>query len=176
MSTPTTPANFDLESVFSDVVAGLTPMAPWFALAAVVVTFLRFPMLGRGPGVFSRRDSWRLFKYDARRLVMDRAGGRCEESLLFVWGRCGRPATEADHIYPWSRGGATVSGNGQALCHGCNRSKSNTRPAWWYIYGLERRRRGYFPAGCEVRVTAVMTAADRDLRASAPRRPSTPGR
>ncbi|WP_137292847.1 HNH endonuclease [Nocardioides dongxiaopingii] len=101
---------------------------------------------------------------------MGRAGGRCEGSLVLLWGRCSRPAEEADHVYPWSRGGATVSSNGQALCHRCNRSKANTRPAWWYIVGLERRRRTYFPPGCDVRVSAAMSAADRRLRSSVPRR------
>ena len=49
VSTPTTPADFDFESVFNDAITGLAPMAPWFAIAAVVVTFLRFPMLAVAP-------------------------------------------------------------------------------------------------------------------------------
>lgn len=166
ISVATTTPGIDLGQIAEGALSQLGPVAPWLAIAAIVVTFLRFPMPGRGAGLFASRDPWRLFKYDARRLVMDRAGGRCEESLVLLWGRCRRAAEQADHIYPWSRGGATVPSNGQALCARCNRSKSNTRPAWWYILGLERRRQGYFPPGEAVRVSASMTAADRALRAS----------
>ena len=44
-------------------------------LAAVLV--LSCPMPGRGPRLFQRADPWRLFKFEARRLVMPRAGHRC---------------------------------------------------------------------------------------------------
>lgn len=176
VSTPTEPTGFDHAQVFDGVMTGLAPIAPWLLILALLVTVLRFPMLGRGPGLFASRDPWRLFKYDSRRLVMDRAGGRCEGSLLFLWGRCSRSAEEADHVYPWSRGGATVPSNGQALCHKCNRAKANTRPAWWYIQGLERRRRSYFPANCDARIAAAMSAADRTLRSPAPGPRSTRNR
>ncbi|WP_425465433.1 HNH endonuclease [Nocardioides litoris] len=98
---------------------------------------------------------------------MDRAGGRCEESLLLAWGRCSRPAQEADHVCPWSRGGATMPSNGQALCRRCNRTKSDTRPAWWCVIGLERRRRHYFPAGSDVRVRGALDPVDRAVHRAA---------
>lgn len=166
----TTPTDIDFENMLDGIVAGLAPVAPWLVSLAALAVVLRFPMPGRGAGLFSSRDPWRLFKYEARRHVMERAGGRCEGSVVLLWGRCGRVAVEADHVYPWSRGGATVPSNGQALCRDCNRSKSNVRPAWWYIIGLERRRRSYFPQGRDVRVSAAMTAADRALRAPVSRR------
>jgi len=54
-------------------------------------------------------------------------GNRCEGPLLLALGRCGKPAEEVDHIYPWSKGGATIVSNGQALFKSHNRSKSNWR-------------------------------------------------
>ena len=33
---------------------------------------------------------------------------------------------EADHIVPWSQGGATIASNCQLLCRDCNRKKSNS--------------------------------------------------
>jgi hypothetical protein len=76
------------------------------------------------------------------------------------------PAAEADHIYPWSRGGATVVSNGQALCRAHNRRKSNLRPPWWYVLALERRRAAYVPAGVAFRVHARMNAHERSARAA----------
>ena len=75
-------------------------------------------------------------------------------------------ATEADHVYPWSRGGPTVVSNGQALCHHHNRRESNLRPPWWYVLSLERRRADYVPSGVEVRVLARMDADERAARAA----------
>ena len=106
---------------------------------------------------------------------MERAARRCESAAFMAWGRCGSPATEVDHVFPWSRGGPTVESNGQALCRGHNRSKGAMRPPWWYVLGLERRRRSYFPAGADVRVFAVMSDDDRAAR-TAPRVPERRGR
>ena len=153
--------------IFGPLLAGVGPIfGPylWWLLPVVVALLvLRFPMLGRGPNS-SQRDPWRGFKYGARAAVMDRAGGRCEAGALLVWGRCGDPATEVDHVVPWSRGGPTVVGNGQALCKAHNRSKGASTPTWWYVLGLERRRRSYFPVDADVRVLAVMSDVDRMLR------------
>ncbi|WP_376766676.1 HNH endonuclease [Nocardioides stalactiti] len=95
---------------------------------------------------------------------MARAGGRCEGPLFLAWGRCRQPAAEADHIYPWSRSGPTVVGNGQALCRDHNRRKASHRPPWWYVRGLERRRLSYFPPDVDVTVVARLTEADRAAR------------
>ena len=55
-------------------------------------------------------------------------------------------------------------GNGQALCKAHNRSKGASTPPWWYVLGLERRRRSYFPVDADVRVLAVMSDVDWMLR------------
>ncbi|MCH1881940.1 HNH endonuclease signature motif containing protein [Agrococcus sp. ARC_14] len=143
--------------------AVITPHLWWLIPLLLVVIVMRFPMLGRGPNS-SRRDPWRGFKFAARTAVMDRAGRRCEAGALLAWGRCGDPAVEVDHVIPWSRGGPTVVSNGQALCKAHNRSKGSWVPPWWYILGLERRRRGYVPAGSGVRVLAVMNDDERAAR------------
>jgi superfamily II DNA or RNA helicase len=65
---------------------------------------------------FSRGDRWNLLR---------RARKRCQQ--------CGAPLTmrafHADHFIPWSRGGRTVPGNGQALCPKCNLSKLAAMPS-----------------------------------------------
>jgi hypothetical protein len=149
---------------------GVQPSLPYLVPLLVGLLILSAPMPGRGPGS-RRRDPWRVFKYGVRRTVMARAGLRCEAAAFMFIGRCRAPAVEADHIYPWSKGGATVLSNGQALCKGHNQSKSNMTPPWWYVLLLERRRQKYFPVDAEARVHAGMTARDREARAlSAERR------
>lgn len=135
----------------------------WLAPLVIAIAILRFPMLGRGPDS-SRRDPWRVFKFAGRSAVMERASWRCESPLFLAWGRCRAAATEADHIIPWSEGGPTVLSNGQALCRMHNRAKGARSPAWWYVLGLERRRRGYVPAGTPVEVLAVMNLEERAMR------------
>lgn len=95
--------------------------------------------------------TWRTFKYGLRRSVFERAGNRCERHNVFG-GRCGSAAQEVDHIWPYSRGGATVLGNGQALCQFHNRSKRASLPRWWEVRYLLRGRQRYAPADVEVDV------------------------
>lgn len=149
---------------WSPIIEDLRPFLPWLVGAAVFLIVLMCPLPGRGPRLFSRRDPWRTFKYENRRAVLTRAGDRCEGTLLLAWVRCRARAEEADHIYPWSRRGATVVSNGQALCRRHNRSKSNMTPPWWYLLMLERRRKKYFPKSVDVRVRGGMTKADRAMR------------
>lgn len=156
---------FDWGGLFIGFFAGIRPVLPLLIAISAVIVVLRFPMPGRGPR-FQKRDPWRGFKFEARRKVMDRAGGRCEGTAFLGWGRCSKGAAEIDHVYPWSKGGATIVSNGQALCTHHNRSKSSWSPAWWYIASLERRRRTYFPTGEDVRVFAVMSDVDRAARAA----------
>lgn len=141
---------------------GIAPLAPLLATMLVLWLALTVPLPGRGPR--GKRDPWRSFKYGARREVMERAGGRCEAAVILLWGRCDKPATDADHIYPWSKGGPTVIANGQALCRTHNVGKGSRTPPWWMLVGLERRRRSYFPADKNPRVLARMTDHDRALR------------
>lgn len=137
-------------------------VAPVLIAMLVLAIVLGAPLPGRGPT--GRRDQWRLFKLGARREVMERAGGRCEAQLFLLWGRCGELATEADHIYPWSKGGPTIVSNGQALCRSHNVGKGSTTPPWWKLIGLERLRKVYFPDGSDVRVCARMSDSGRALR------------
>lgn len=140
----------------------IEPVAPVLIAMLVLAAVLGAPLPGRGP--IGRRDPWRSFKYGSRREVMERAGGRCEAQLFLLWGRCGEPATDADHIYPWSKDGPTIVSNGQALCRSHNVGKGSTTPPWWKLIGLERRRKSCFPDGADTRVLARMSAADRALR------------
>lgn len=129
----------------------------WWILPLVVFRIVfTFPMPGRGPRS-SRRDPWRGFKYAAREEVMYRADGRCEAAVALAWGRCGRAATEVDHVFPHAKGGPTVVSNSQALCQYHNRRKGSRMPPWWYIRALEKRRLNYFPEDDDVRVFAVMS-------------------
>jgi 5-methylcytosine-specific restriction endonuclease McrA len=62
----------------------------------------------------------RLFSQRQRQILAWIAGGRC--------GNCGAPLAanfHADHIFPYSKGGATVTTNGQALCASCNLKKGS---------------------------------------------------
>lgn len=154
----------DWGSLLGSLFDGIRPFLPLLIGIVALLTVLRFPMPGRGPGR-QGRDPWRGYRFEARRRVLDRAGGRCEGTAFLVWGRCDQAATEVDHVYPWSRGGATIVGNGAALCRHHNRAKSSWPPPWWYVQSLERRRRAYFPAGEDVRVVAAMSEADRAARA-----------
>lgn len=142
---------------------GLRPVLPVLAPLLTALVVLMCPLPGRGPGG-ARRDRWRGFRFDPRRTVLARAGHRCEAAAFLAWGRCGDPATEVDHVYPWSKGGPTVVSNGQALCKGHNRAKSNLTPPWWYVLALERRRRRSFPVDAEPRVRARMNDAERAAR------------
>lgn len=98
------------------------------------------------------RDTQRLFTTEQRLEIARRAGGRCE-ATGGVGRRCPAPGSQADHVYPWSKGGYTIVSNGQWLCAKDNNLKRATIPSPWYRWRLERRRRGYFPPGSDVRVS-----------------------
>ena len=51
---------------------------------------------------------------------------------------CGRPATEWDHILPWSQGGSFATpGNAVPACGPCNRAKGGAADPWeWIDRGL----------------------------------------
>lgn len=161
-----------LGSLVASLIAGAIPYLGW--TTAIVVFWIAFlmPLPGRGPG-FAKRDPWRTYRFQPRAQAFERAQGRCEAPRFFAWGRCTDAATEVDHIYPWSRGGATVLSNAQALCRGHNRSKGALTPPWWYVYGLETRRRTYFPASESVRVHARATAEEFARRSPARKAPAT---
>lgn len=145
-----------------EVLGGIRIPPALFILLAIVAV-VSAPLPGRGP-MSRTRDPWRGYKFASRDAVMQRAGHRCEGAVFLVWGRCGLPAVEVDHVYPWSKGGKTVVRNGQALCRDHNRRKAAVTPPWWYVLGLERRRRGYFPEVVDVRVFARYTPEEREAR------------
>lgn len=138
-------------------------MTRFVVVLVICLLVLSAPMPGRGPKS-RRRDVWRGFKFGARETVMRNANYRCEAPAFVAWGRCKEPASQVDHVVPWSRGGPTVTSNGQAICARHNRAKGSRTPPWWYVLGLERRRRRYFPKGEKVRVMAVTSESERTAR------------
>lgn len=90
----------------------------------------------------TRRDPQRLFTWEQKKVLIYRAGGRCEHKSP-LWRRCPASGAEADHVIPWSRGGPTQIWNGQLLCHRHNVRKSNLIPSPFYRWRLTRRRRRY---------------------------------
>jgi 5-methylcytosine-specific restriction endonuclease McrA len=55
--------------------------------------------------------------------VLDRDGFTCRY--------CGSPASDVDHVTPWSRGGETLPYNLVAACRPCNRAKGERTPQEW---------------------------------------------
>lgn len=86
-----------------------------------------------------QKDTRRAFSPSQRAQIFSACGGKCEYPRLLL-GRCNRPATQADHIYPWSKGGATSVENGSGLCAMHNRLKSNRVPSRTYIRRLAKYR------------------------------------
>lgn len=117
-------------------------------IAALVLVVFAVSWSGRGG---RQRDPRRAFTTAERLRLFARAGNRCEYKPIIL-PRCVAAPTHADHIYPWSRGGATSISNGQALCARHNLAKSNWVPTVFYIRRLERRRRSYFPPGERVEI------------------------
>ncbi|MFC4694036.1 HNH endonuclease [Geodermatophilus arenarius] len=121
---------------------------PW--LGVLVVLLLVHAAIRRIPSLVHgrrQRDPQRCFLREDKRVILGRAGHRCEHHSL-LGGRC--RATEdlqADHVHPHSRGGATRVENGQALCPRHNGRKAARVPWTWELRRLERRREAYFPSG-----------------------------
>ncbi len=95
----------DWGRLISTLAAGVAPVLPQLLAVLAAILVISCPLPGRGPRLFQRAGPWRVFKYETRRQVMSRAGHRCEGAVFLAWGRCREAATEADHVYPWSRGG-----------------------------------------------------------------------
>lgn len=123
----------------------------WAAALALAVLGLLLRLARRSADRGVQTDPQRMFDGPQRAEGRRRAGGRCEHKPM-LGRRCSGLAAQADHIYPWSRGGATSMGNLQYLCERCNATKSDRVPGRLYIWRLERRRRRYFPADAPVRV------------------------
>ena len=98
-------------------------------IALIVITFtvkisrharLHAPHVQPLPGVTQGeivRDS-RYITASTKRKVWERDGGQCVECHS-------RSLLEYDHVIPYSKGGATSTGNLQLLCRTCNRHKSD---------------------------------------------------
>lgn len=116
-------------------------------LAAVGLLALLMLAMRRGgaKGSAATRDPLRAFTPAQRLEIARRAGGTCEYKPM-IGRRCQAPGTHADHIYPHSLGGLTITENGAWLCRGCNLRKSNKPPTALEIWRMERRRRHYFAA------------------------------
>lgn len=121
----------------------------WVLVVVLVILVIRFLVLNFRP---VQLDSQRLYDSKQRALGRKRAGGRCEHNPP-SWFRCKGNADEADHIYPWSKGGATTMMNLQYLCKMHNGKKSAWVPTRFYIWRLERRRKRYFPADQDRKVS-----------------------
>ncbi|WP_051215409.1 HNH endonuclease [Granulicoccus phenolivorans] len=90
-----------------------------------------------------RRDSRRFFTAAQKRVLLRRAGYRCEH-VSPLGRRCRRTrALQADHVVPWSRGGPTRIANGAILCAAHNRAKRARMPSRRARRRLALRRRKY---------------------------------
>lgn len=92
----------------------------------------------------------RLFSGEQKHAGHRRAGGRCEFSNGL--GRCTNASVEADHFYPYSKGGATSMKNFVASCRAHNRAKSAKIPSSFEKARIEFRRKSYFPTLVSVKV------------------------
>ena len=118
------------------------------------------------------RDPRRAFTSAQRAAAFQNAGDRCEYTT--VWNlRCRGRAEHADHLYPWSRGGATTLRNCVAACAPCNLAKSDRVLPRWRVRMIVRRRRRYFPEGVGVRLGERYDEALAPARGRSARLPST---
>lgn len=122
----------------------------WLAVLAAVVVVVLIARRVRSMRPVTT-DPQRAYTPAQRATAFERAGHQCE---YMSWGisRCTSPGEHADHLYPWSRGGATSLANCVASCAHHNTSKGAKVLAWWKVRWLESRRRRYFPPGVPVKV------------------------
>lgn len=126
---------------------------PWWAwpVGVAVLISLLVTVGKRISGFNVQTDPQRAFDGSQRSEARRRCGNRCEHKSP-LWFRCDGNADQADHVYPWSKGGSTSLGNCQMLCARHNRSKSDRVPGPVYIWRLERRRLRYFPQDVPVKI------------------------
>lgn len=148
---PTKPPGLNPKALFEDIAHGFWSAlshSPWLAVPLAVllvgslVRFVRGIIHSGHP-----KDPTRRFSRAERRIIFERAGGRCEHHVP-IFGRC-RATTglQADHVHPHSRGGWTSLSNAQALCQRHNRDKSAHVPWNRQLNNLAKRRGTYFGPG-----------------------------
>ncbi len=149
-------STLDPADVVDGVLGGLghqVAAEPW--LGALLVLLLVNAVVRRIPGLLHgrrARDPQRCFVRADKRILLERAGRRCEHHP-WLGRRCRTTENlQADHVHPHSRGGSTTVANGQALCPRHNTRKANRVPWTWDLDRLARRREGYFPAGMSTTV------------------------
>lgn len=129
--------------------AMLMPLPLPFLIGIVGAVLLVALIISSNRRMTPQKDPQRMFSAAQRLEGFSRAGSQCElESVWFK--RCTRRASHGDHHYPHSKGGATSMMNFTAACVRCNTSKGAKVPTSLATWRLERRRRGYFPAGVPV--------------------------
>lgn len=132
-----------------DVLAGawawIAGNGHWLLAGGVVLAVWALVAIARNRSR-GQSDPQRAYTGAQREEIFSRAGGRCE---YISWGlaRCGAPAEHADHLWPWSKGGATSVLNGVASCAHHNTSKGAKILPRWQVAWLVARRRSYFPDG-----------------------------
>jgi hypothetical protein len=160
----TQPASTILHAVWKGIWATATS-SPWIAI--VLALFLLMAMVRLVHAIAhpsDQRDPMRRFSRQDKRILLARAGGRCERHG-WLTGRCQQTEKlEADHIHPHSRGGQTAIVNGQVLCRNHNRTKRASIPFNWQLRTIERHRIDYYPAG--VPGSVVRRAARTTVKAS----------
>ncbi|MPV50056.1 HNH endonuclease [Pseudactinotalea sp. HY160] len=137
-----------MESLLAYVVADPRRL---LAAAVVLVVLVGAVARSRGSAGPVQKDAQRLFTADQCRRIHERAQNQCEHNP-WLGGRCSAAGTQADHVYPHAKGGATSLANAQSLCARHNRAKSARVPSPFYIWRLEHRRRSYFPDGERAKV------------------------
>jgi hypothetical protein len=171
-TTPTpSPAPNPFGLVFSSMGQGFWLAATSSPLAGLMLVLLAAMVVVRVYRAFrwmpltaAPRDRMRRYAGADRAAVIYRAGARCEHDGL-LGGRCNvTEKLQADHIHPYSKGGSTTVGNGQALCSVHNKRKAARIPFNWELRRLEKHRATYSPAG--ISLTVVRRSS---------REPLTPG-
>lgn len=112
----------------------------------------------------------RTFNASQRAALFDHANGQCQMCGIEL-----APGWHADHVVPYSRGGATDVVNGQALCPACNLAKSDATPFElrnWQKRSLEAFSQGgqdFLAVACPGagKTTFALEAARRLLKAGA---------
>lgn len=123
--------------------------------AAVLVVLVAVIRLVRAHRPITQ-DPQRMYTPEQRKEGFSYAGGQCEYTG-FLLTRCRKPAEHADHLYPWSKGGATSLANMVAACSHCNLSKGAKILPPWRVRLLVRRRKRYYPAGVKTAVGQMYT-------------------